>query len=274
MNYIRQSNMLNMLCFAALCLLITAPAAAKEKSVKTEPWHNIEYIEQSFYEVALGSEFGTASFRVRKWLKPLTIYVEHETGDVVLHDQLLDAHIKHLRSITGLKITRVNKKEAANIRFFFTSQKRMPQLIEDIVGKDSIQYIHGSVCLANINANDNGEIITGNVFIPIDQARMHGKLVTCIIEELTQVLGLVRDSDLVFPSIFNDRSHNDLLTGLDDILLRILHDVEIKPGMTKKQLHPVIKRILEGYRSNNMIATANKRVQQGDLYLMLGYRSK
>ena len=274
MNSFRQTNLLKILSFATLTLLIIMSNSTEAKSIKSEPWQNIEYIEQSFYEVALGNEFGLSTFRVRKWLKPLTIYVEHETDDVQLHDQLLNAHIKHLRSITGLKITRVDKKDAANIRFFFTSQKRMPQLIGDIIGKDSVQYLHGSVCLANINTNDNGEIITGNVFIPIDQARMHGKLVTCIIEELTQVLGLVRDSDLVFPSIFNDRSHNNLLTGLDDILLRILHDSKIKPGMTKQQLHPVIKSILEGYRSNNMIATANKRVQKGDLYLMLGYRTK
>ena len=271
MDYFRATNAL---IFILLSVSALQSNLALAKVDKAERWQNIDYIEQSFYEVALGSEFGISTFRVRKWLKPLTIYVEHEIGDVKLHNQLLNAHIKHLRSITGLNISRVKDKNSANIRFYFTNQKRLPILIGDIIGQDSVQYVHGAVCLANINANEQGEILSANVFIPIDQARMHGKLVSCIIEELTQVLGLVRDSDLVFPSIFYDRSHNALLTGLDDILLRILHDPSIKAGMTKQQLHPIIQRILTNYRNNNLIATANKRVQQGELYLMLGYRSK
>lgn len=240
---------------------------------KSKAWPEIEYIIQSFFEVGLGTEHGKSpNQNLRKWRRPIRIYVEHQIGDKPLHNKLLNAHIIQLRYITHLDIQRVNNKADANIFYYFTRQSALPALVEKDLGSTIVEYLHGAICLASVKTDKNNFITTAHIFIPVDQARMHGKLVACIVEELTQALGLIRDSDLVFPSIFNDKTRNALLTGLDEILLRLLSEKEIKAGMSEQQLRPILSRLLRHYKAIGLIDTADVRVQQGELYEMLGFR--
>ncbi len=222
----------------------------------SQPWQKNAFITNSFYEIALGSEYGGAALEVRKWTKPVKIYVEHQVGDSALHDELLDAQIKDLRKITGLKISRVRSKKQANIKYYFTSQEKLVELVRSTSGKHSVKYLRSAVCLATIRANRDGSINSAAVYIPVNQARMHAKLVSCIVEELTQVMGLPRDSDEVFPSIFNDHTPNQTLTGLDVILLKILYNNQIKAGMNKAKLRPVLQKILRNMRKKGDIKNA------------------
>jgi len=256
-----------------ILLLIFSLITCQKSYAKPIAWPDIEYIIQSFFEVGLGSEHGTSSnHNLRKWREPLRIYVEHQIGDKQLHNQLLDAQIKQLTLITNIDIQRVNNKSDANVLYYFTRQSALKELVKENLGSSATQYLHGAICLASVTTNSDNAITSAYIFIPVDQARMHGKLVACIVEELTQALGLIRDSDLVFPSIFNDKSHNTLLTGLDDILLRLLSEHTVKAGMSKKQLRPVLFNLLQTYESSGLIATADVRVQEGELYKMLGFR--
>ena len=58
---------------------------------------------------------------------------------------------------------------------------------------------------------------------------------TCVVEELTQILGLPNDSDSVKPSIFNDQSRYSELTDHDRRMLKMLYDPRITPGMPRKE---------------------------------------
>jgi hypothetical protein len=54
----------------------------------------------------------------------------------------------------------------------------------------------------------------------------------CLHEEITQGLGLVNDSPHARPSIFNDDEEFALLTKHDELLLRLLYDERLRPGMS------------------------------------------
>lgn len=226
--------------FLPLVLLICVASSSQAAD-----WRNQTFIENSFYEIALGSEHGVAAYEVRKWNKPMRIYVEHQVADRQLHDDLLNAQIEDLRKVTGLSITRVKRKQDANVRYYFTSQQKLTALVRANSGASSVKTLHGAVCMATVSSGHNGSIHRGIVYIPVDQARMHAKLVSCIVEELTQVMGLPRDSDLVYPSIFNDKTPNSTLTGLDIALLKILYSPQVKAGMGRRQLRPVIRPIIK-----------------------------
>lgn len=259
--------------FIYIVIIITNLIYLPNVEAKTPKWQDIDYIIQSFFEVGLGAEHGISkNLNLRKWNKPIRIYVEHNVGDKTLHNRLLNAHIDQLKEITKLDIQRVDNKSAANIFYFFTRQSEIRQLVENKLGADVAKNLHGSVCLASAKINKKNVITSTHIFIPIDLARMHGKLVACIVEEITQSLGLFRDSELVFPSIFNDKTKNTLLTGLDEILLRLLSDKRIKAGMSKTELKPILMSILAEYKSQGLIKTADYRVQKGELYEMLGFR--
>lgn len=66
---------------------------------------------------------------------------------------------------------------------------------------------------------------------------------SCIHEEIAQGLGLANDSPYARPSIFNDDDEFALLTSHDEMLLRMLYDPRLKPGMTPERAQPVARII-------------------------------
>jgi hypothetical protein len=66
---------------------------------------------------------------------------------------------------------------------------------------------------------------------------------SCINEELAQSLGVANDSPAARPSIFNDNEEFALLTLQDELMLRILYDRRLRPGMTADEAAPVVQQI-------------------------------
>lgn len=64
---------------------------------------------------------------------------------------------------------------------------------------------------------------------------------SCIHEELAQGLGLANDSPAARPSIFNDDDEFALLTDHDELLLKMLYDPRLHPGMTARQAAPIFR---------------------------------
>lgn len=66
---------------------------------------------------------------------------------------------------------------------------------------------------------------------------------SCFHEEIAQGLGLPNDSPDARPSIFNDDEEFALLTHHDRLLLRILYDPRLRPGMRSDTARPIIAQI-------------------------------
>ena len=65
----------------------------------------------------------------------------------------------------------------------------------------------------------------------------------CVHEELAQSLGLINDSPRARPSIFNDNEEYALLTKQDELMLKMLYDPRLRPGMTLAEARPVVEVI-------------------------------
>ena len=68
---------------------------------------------------------------------------------------------------------------------------------------------------------------------------------SCMHEEIAQALGLANDSPRARPSIFNDDDEFALLTRHDELLLQMLYDPRLTPGMTLDQARPIIAQMAE-----------------------------
>ncbi|WCR09972.1 DUF2927 domain-containing protein [Paracoccus stylophorae] len=66
---------------------------------------------------------------------------------------------------------------------------------------------------------------------------------SCIHEELAQGMGLANDSPQARPSIFNDDEEFALLTRHDELLLKILYDPRLRPGMSEAEAAPIVRKI-------------------------------
>jgi len=67
----------------------------------------------------------------------------------------------------------------------------------------------------------------------------------CIIEELTQTLGLDADTDILQPSIMSDTIPLiDRLPMNDKIMVRTLYDQRLKSGMNRDEVMPIVRKII------------------------------
>lgn len=65
----------------------------------------------------------------------------------------------------------------------------------------------------------------------------------CLLEELTQVLGLPNDTKEDFPTSFKDRNRIWDLTKYDKMMLQALYDPRITPGMPKRDALAIARGI-------------------------------
>ncbi len=250
------------------CLLLLSALTGSVQADKPH-WQKNDYILDSFVDISLNREHGGRSGQVTKWLRPVRYQIVDRTGDQQLHQKMVAAHLYHLSFITGLDIKPATNTEKANLHIIFGSEQDLDKaLLNDFgLSNDTFrqQIAHSSVCIARVKASAKGEITSAGVIIPVDRARAHGKLMSCVVEELTQVLGLVNDSSRVFPSIFNDRSYNDFLSGLDYVLLKLLYEPGIRAGMTETGLRKKLDIILSQPAFQPVIDTADQAVRQHSL---------
>jgi hypothetical protein len=101
------------------------------------------------------------------------------------------------------------------------------------------------MCGATLSASnaDRSRLVYAHIFIGSEVTGLLRK--ACIQEEIVQSLGLTNDSDEARPSIFNDDQEFAILTDHDALLLQVLYDPRLKPGMPADQAMPIVRRILE-----------------------------
>ena len=66
----------------------------------------------------------------------------------------------------------------------------------------------------------------------------------CLMQEVTQVLGLMNDLDPTADSIFSDSGRQIALTERDRLLLRLLYDPRLRPGMSWAEAEPLARQAL------------------------------
>ncbi|WP_299925496.1 DUF2927 domain-containing protein [uncultured Pelagimonas sp.] len=216
---------------------------------------------RNFEQIALAEEYergagltpssGTPS-AVKKWTKPIRMVTEFGAGvpkDQIAEDQArVAAYAARLARITGHPIQM--SAQDPNFHVLFMSEDdtskiapRIQQLVPDVtpsalrVFDDLPRSIHCLVVAFSdtINGYDYGQAIA---IIRSEHPDLLRR--SCIHEEIAQGLGLGNDDPRARPSIFNDDDEFALLTTHDEMLLKILYDPRLRPGMTRDQARPVV----------------------------------
>ena len=258
-------------CLAALIFLVTTPLV---RAGDAAHWKSADYLVDAFVEIALGSEHESKRRQVRKWTTPINYALIHHAGDTALHERLIQAHFAHLAELTGLGIHPAASIEVANYLVVLTLESRLKDDFQRYFGWNSAaerdKFFREAVCLGTFaSSRRTGRITRAVTIIPVDRARARGKLPACIVEELTQVLGLPNDSDKVYPSVFNDHSIDVFLTGLDVLLLRMLYDPRVVHGMEEAALRPLLRTIAAELTRNGGFERAEQSARAGGLSAMV-----
>ncbi|WP_321326098.1 DUF2927 domain-containing protein [Thiomicrorhabdus sp.] len=244
-------------------------AQPNKTSNKFTLWQNPQYILKSFQEIALKNEYKKTHKRILKWQQPIRYqfnYQHLKKNNLV--EKLFNAHLKHLADITGLDIQPA-KNSVANFTIYLTKDKNYADIIKKYTGSTVKNLEKDSHCMGSYKTNKQNEIIQADVVLPVDHDYSRGLLVSCVVEETTQVLGLPNDASWVNPSIANDDSKIELLTGLDYILLKLLYNSEIKAGMSQTESQKVLKKEIQQLMDNGEVKNAAKTVNSKGLYQLV-----
>jgi hypothetical protein len=237
---------------ALLLALLIAVAGCKTTATSTD-LADEDYV-QNFRTVAFFREFDPDRREqvLTRWEGPLRVALVGDVNDRYI--EYVRLHLADLTLLSGLEVSLAERADAnvvvilspapferaldtyrADYRSFFKSDRAMEAV--------TAQMRTEATCYARIVTNKAGDVITGAMaLIPTDQGRFVVR--ACIIEELTQAMGLFNDSDDIRPSIFNDSSPNMVLSEHDRILLRTLYDARLQPGMTWSQAEPVVRIVI------------------------------
>ena len=235
-------------------------------------WQKDQYIIDSFVNIALKREYiKGVTTKLNRWRAPLNIFIESEIGDEKFQRQIYAVQANHLTMITGHPVNIVESADKANVFIVFTSKSKMKvnalKYMPTISNIDNV--LKHARCMASIKSNKKSEIIRGMVVIPVNTTIHSGHFIDCIVEELTQMMGLPNDSVAVYPSIFNDRSIDTYISGLDYLLLKIAYDPLLKAGMSEKQVRATLPAVLDKLKRSGDIENAQKRVLKGSLQMWL-----
>ena len=192
--------------------------------------------------------------KLRRWEQPIRMAVEY--GESVPLAQrtrdsgTISAYAARLSRVTGLPI-RVGAGDP-NFHVLIVNEadrKGSADRIRQIVPGISTGTLNAIVnlprtdlCIVVAFAEGNAQSYSKAIAVIRGE---HPDLLrtACIHEELAQGLGLANDSPQARPSIFNDDEEFGLLTTHDELLLQMLYDPRLRPGMDPAEAAPIARQI-------------------------------
>ena len=222
-----------------------------------------DLLSRDFIDIALYDEYSrrgadliadTRPSRLRRWAQPVRIAVEFGAsvppGTRIRDRAEVQGFAERLAGLTGHDIAATPGAGNFTVMFLNEDERRAigPRLSSIIPGipAGDIEAIQSlppqNYC--TVFAYSLGSSPLYSEAVAIIRAELPPRLrSSCIHEELAQGMGLANDSPIARPSIFNDDEEFALLTQHDALLLKMLYDTRLTPGMTAETARPVVSQI-------------------------------
>ena len=228
--------------------------------------YSMQNLIENFEKIALHNEYiiknnefipQEKESNLKRWNRAIKINIIHgensSNKQIKIDKKNISIFTRRLASITGLEMS-ISEVNANFIILFLDLDERrefgqklsqlMPQLTPAMI-KTITSSPRSTFCSAFSLSEPpkNYEYTAALVLIKSEHSKVMRK--SCIHEEMAQSLGLTNDSKSARPSIFNDDEEFALLTRHDELLLKILYDKRLKPGMNNKIALPIVRQIAE-----------------------------
>ena len=198
----------------------------------------------------------TTPARLSRWEQPIRYRLRGDAATGADRTEYA-SFIRKLTGLTGVQFAEAEEDETPNLTILILGPEGRRQFKAELEAEGLAENMPlvirwaddvDHTCVGQVAFDDlDTGLITGAMIVI--KGELEGVLrSSCIHEELTQTLGLMNDDPNVRPSIFNDDQEFALLTEHDEILLRILYDRRMKPGMEADEARPLLPEIIEEIR--------------------------
>lgn len=220
--------------------LAVRPALAAPDTFSTEE------LIQGFQSTVFGLEYRVWSwrpYRVKKYSVPVRFYIHNLAQKNRVAS--VRAFVRTIgKKIHGLKTGLASSADTANFQVYVVDRAQYVDVVRNSVYQDPKAKVRG-YCLVRVISGKRG-IKRSAAVIVSDEGET--KFQRCLVEEILQGLGPMNDDDRLVHSVFNDTSHHNRFTVFDQILLNMLYDERIKPGMSTKEIKNVLPLVVRDAR--------------------------
>ncbi len=226
-----------------LSLIVILSSCSKEEDIIVTPKSELTTYQSDvifyFKEIALGLEFGNASKITRKRTSTMRIFVGGTPDSE--HFGELEKIKNEINTLAtdGFSIEIVTDSVQSNFYIFFGSGNEYGAIFPSLSS-----LINSNWGLFSIFWNNDSEITTGYMYVDIERANPAAQK-HLLREELTQSLGLAKDSFLYQTSIFQqDWTTTNEYADIDKDLIRLLYHPDMSVGLNSSQVNDVLTNIL------------------------------
>jgi len=220
-------------------------------------------LTQNFIQIALFDEYSRAgggfvhnesASILRKWVAPVRVGVRFGAS-VPADRQAADrarigSYLARLSQLTGHPIALSDSSPNFWVHIVSEDEREAmgPILASQLPGlsasdiADVTNMPRNTYCLVYALSGSNPGVYTRAVAV-IRAEHPDLLRLSCIHEEIAQGLGLPNDSPRARPSIFNDDEEYALLTKQDEMMLRLLYNPALRPGMTVDEARPIVEKL-------------------------------
>jgi len=244
---------------------LTANGRMRREIAPADAPYTVDDLVRDFERIALYDEYVDVGGRfvhseapalLRRWDEPVRVAVM-TGGSAAPEDAARDranvaAFTRRLARLTGVDMALGSGPDVNFLVLFMTSNERTA--FADQVGAHYPDFAPAVVsalrdtpldtfCTAYAFAKPDNPSIYSAVIVLIRAEHPPLTRLSCVNEEMAQAMGLPNDSPDARPSLFNDSLEFALLTEHDAILLRMLYDPRLRPGMTAAEARPLLPAI-------------------------------
>lgn len=242
------------LLFVAASLACATAATAQDgfvpKTKQRTAFTDAEIVD-GLLRTTIGAEFHLAGRvdRIRKYDAPVRIFIDNRgrPDRRARLRQIVDDIARHIRHI-DMAIT--EKRSEANVVVTMVREQQLYPTLTRLFGRDRANEIRRTLdpqCLSGFRKDDDYRILGSTVVLTTNVP--DAVFADCAYEELLQALGPINDTDKVPWTMFNDDVQMGYFGVFDQLILNILYDPRVRPGMTAQEVQAVLPQVLPDVRS-------------------------
>ena len=180
---------------------------------------------------------------VRKFTGTVRIYVRSTVG--VAKQAQVQRFARSLNGlIRGLRVRIVTNEKRANFVVHLVRRREYADTVRYRVFKRRGVPVRG-LCMVRSNFTRDGITRSDAVIVGDEGQKLFKR---CMTEEILQGLGPLNDDKSLTQSMFNDRTRFTTFRRFDRLILNMLYDRRIKPGMSRREANVLLPSVLRRVR--------------------------
>ncbi len=195
---------------------------------------------RGFEKVVFGAEYTGAfsdSSYVKKFVVPVRVTIEARAA--ADRSAAVRAFVRQAgRSIRGLDIAMAGRGGASNFTVHVVDRRAYAETVRRIYG-NPLMATPGNCIVRTLYGRDG--ITRSDAVLVSDEGDALFR--RCLVEEILQGLGPLNDNSEAPESVFNDTSRLTSFTPYDRLILNMLYDARLRPGLSQAQAAPLLPAI-------------------------------